>query len=274
MSSNKYMKSLCLVVFIGILSLLAQELAGYELFIYRPVKNKKPLFTLGSVTIHGEFFGQLQAPCNFPSFNDLSGLTDRWNYGFRNTIYFTDTTFLTAQMVAHDDTYDRTKFDWHFSLRQYVVDNLVLILGHDSDHDSDHTSYLNGKPFFTNRNYIGFGIPHESDDFYIEAFTWFLYITNQHAHLDLSGNRLLQEYGLRLGAWSDRRVGVHLQVLFQTSRAFSHGQALLGDLIIRLKLAEWCELSAGGGLWQDLETTRLGNKQTFYKVLWGIAVPF
>ncbi len=274
MNFSRRTTSLRLAALAFLLSLAARELGGYQLFIYRPLKDKKPLLTLGFITVHGEFFGQLQSPSTFPSFNDLSGLTDRWNYGFRNTIYFTDTTFLSAQMIAHDDTYDRTKFDWHFSLRQYVVDNLVLILGHDSDHDSDHVSYLDGKAFFTNRNYLGFGIPYETEDFYVEAFTWFMVITNQRTHLDLSGNRLLQEYGLRLGAWADRRYGLHLQLMFQTSRAFSHGQALLGDLILRLKLAEWFELSAGGGLWQDLETSRLGNKQTFYKLFWGIAVPF
>jgi hypothetical protein len=251
-----------LVTLAFVLLLAGREVGGYQIFIFRPLKDKKPLLTLGFVSVHGEFFGQLQAPSTFPSFNDLSGLTDRWNYGFRNTIYFTDTTFLSAQMVAHDDARDRTKFDWHFSLRQYVIDNLVLILGHDSDHDSDHISYLDGKPFFTNRNYLGFGVPYETEDFYVEAFTWFMV------------NRLRQEYGLRLGAWADHRFGLHLQLLFQTSQLFSRGQALLGDLIFRFKLAEWFELSAGGGLWQDLETTRLGNKQTFYKLFWGIAVPF
>ena len=274
MSFSKHIKSLYFVAFISLFATSAGALSGTEIFIYRPLKDKNPLSRERRLFVHGELFAQLQAPSTFPSFNDLSGAPDRWIYGFRNIIHFTEKTFLTAQMVAHDDTTNRTKFDWHFSLRQYALDNLVLILAHDSDHDSDHTSTLLGKPFYTNRNYVGLAVPYESNDFYIEAFTWFFLNTNQRAHLDLSGNRLRQEYGLRIGAWSDNRIGVHLQVCFQTSELFSRGQALFADLILRLKLTEWFELSAGGGLWQDLETTRLGNKQTFTKLIWGIAVPF
>jgi hypothetical protein len=92
--------------------------------------------------------------------------------------------------------------------------------------------------------------------------------------LDLSGERLRQEYGLRASLWADEGLSVHLQTCFQTAAAFSLGQAFSGEIILRLKLVPWLELSLGGSLWADLEKTALGAKQSFYKLVWGIAVPF
>ena len=243
--------------------------SGYEIFIYRPYKDKKPLFREKKLFIRGEFFGQLQIPSTFPSFNDYSGSEDRWNYGFRNLIFLTDSTYLTAQLVTHDDGQKRTKFDWHFSFRQLFTQNLVLIVGHDSNHDSDYKS-----PYFVNRNYIGLGLPFEQGSFYLEPFTWFFHHTNQRGHLDQSGNKLRQEYGLRIGGWLSGRTSFHLQVIAQTEKLFSLGQAFLADLIIRVKMLEWMELSLGASLYKDIGESRLGNHKKFYKFIWGIAIPF
>jgi len=48
----------------------------------------------------------------------------------------------------------------------------------------------------------------------------------------------------------------------------------LGDLILRYRLTGWLEASLGGGFWSDLVTSPSGNKQTFSKFTWGIAIPF
>ena len=40
-------------------------LYGYEIFVHRPYNEKKPLFPNGKLTLHGEFFGQLQLPSDF-----------------------------------------------------------------------------------------------------------------------------------------------------------------------------------------------------------------
>lgn len=253
---------------------LSPFLASYEIFIYRPDFEKTSLSREFRISVQGEFFGHLQLPSTFPSFNDRSGPEDRWNFGFRNVIFLTPSTSFLAQLVTHDDGGKRTKFDWHFSLRQHLLENLVLIIGHDSDHDSDHQSLLNQKPYFINRNYIGIGIPYDTGKFYLEPFIWFFHHTSERGHLDLSGNKLKQEYGLRLGFWSEETLGLHLQILFQSEELFSRGQTLLSDLILRVRLADWLELSLGGSLWKDIETTRFGERQKFYKLFWGIAIPF
>jgi hypothetical protein len=249
-------------------------LYGYEIFVHRPYNEKKPLFPNGKLTLHGEFFGQLQLPSDFPSYNDLSGEDDRWNFGFRNRIFFTENFSFLVQLVTHDDGSKRTKFDWHFSLRLNPLENLVLILGHDSNHDSDYQSTVDGLAYYLNRNYAGFGLPFQTGDFYIEPFTWVLYHTNQKGHLDLSGDFLLQEYGIRIGAWIQESVGVSLQVVAQSESFFSLGQTFMADLIIRVKLAEHMELSAGGSIWKDIQESAMENKQTFFKLHWGIAIPF
>ena len=119
-------------ILIGALCVSASDSYGYEIFVYRPYKQKNPLFPGNRLTLHGEFFGQLQMPSSFPSYNDLSGEDDRWTFGFRNRIFITENFSFLAQLVTHDDGSKRTKFDWHFSLRLKPLDNLVLILGHDS----------------------------------------------------------------------------------------------------------------------------------------------
>lgn len=264
-------------VFLGLVLLYFATpalLPGYEIFIYRPLFEKDALSRQGKIIVHGDFFGQFQTPSTFPSFNDLSGGPDRWNYGFRTYVFLTDTTRFLAQLVTHDDTTDRTKFDWHFSLRQAVARNIVLILGHDSDHDSDHLSIQNGMGFYTNRNYIGVGLPFEGKGFYIEPFTWFFHHTNQRSHLDLSGNKLRQEFGLRMGASPQEKATLSFQIVFQTEPYFSLGQAYLIDFVVRIEMTKWLQLAFGASLWRDIGASRLGNQKQFYKYIWGIAVPF
>jgi len=251
-----------------------QLVTGYEIFVFRPSQEKTPLFPGGKLRIHGEFFGQLQHPSTFPSYNDLSGKEDRWNFGFRNLIFITENASFLAQLVTHDDGNKRTKFDWHFSFRYHPIENLAFILGHDSNHDSDYQSTLNGSPYFLNRNCFGFGLPFRQGPFYIEPFTWFLYHTNQRGHLDLSGDELIQEYGIRMGAWWEDRLGLSLQFIGQSEVFFSLGQAFLVDCLLRVKLSDYLELSLGVSLWKDMQESRLGNNQKFHKIIWGVAVPF
>jgi hypothetical protein len=275
MNSDKVRIRKSSFILIGaILLLLAQKIPAYEIFIYRPYIEKKPLFKEGKLYLHGELFGQLQIPSTFPSFNDRSGKEDRWNYGFRNIVFLTDGTSILAQLVTHDDGHIRTKFDWHFSLRQYFLKNLVLIVGHDSNHDSDYQSLFEGNPYFTNRNYIGFGVPIEGDGYYFEPFTWFFHHSNQRGHLDSSGNTLRQEYGIRIGAWISPTVSLSLQALAQSEAFFALGESYLVDFIIRAKLTEWLELSIGASVMEDIKKSKLGDHKRFYKFIWGIAAPF
>ena len=272
-----FKKSISIVFFFLLfLCLLApNSIHSYVIFIYRPYFDKTPVSQEKKITIHGEFFGHLQLPSTFPSYNDLSGSKDRWNYGFQNIIFITENTIFLAQLVTHDDNHSRTKFDWHFSLRQFLSENLVLIIGHDSNHDSDHRSVINQSRFYVNRNYIGLGFPSKKGNFYIEPFFWYLLkTTKQRGHLDLSGETPRVEYGLRIGRWFEDRVGIHFQVFHQAKKLFSRRQTYIADLIIRIRLLNWLELSAGGGIWKDIKTSPLGNKQKFYKLIWGIAIPF
>lgn len=272
--SNKSQFSLSLILFGCLLCCPTGLLQGYEIFVYRPYKTKNPLFSEKKITLHGEFFGQLQVPSTFPSYNDLSGPEDRWTYGFRNIVFLTDDISFLAQLVTHDDGSQRTKFDWHFSLRVNPAENIVLILGHDSNHDSDYQSRKAGFAYYLNRNYLGLGLPFQWGDFYIEPFTWFLYHTNHKGHLDLSGENLIQEYGLRVGAWFQERIGISFQIMGQSEVFFSLGQAFLADLIFRIRLLNYFEFSLGGSIWKDIRESRFGLKQTFYKLHWGIAIPF
>jgi hypothetical protein len=261
-------------LFAALAALAAGNARATEIFIHRPGLNASSLAASRKVVIHGDIFFHYLSPSTFPSYNDLSGPADRWNMGFQDYFPITPTTTLMAQMVAHDDGTQRTKFDWHFHLRQALFRNLVAVVGHDSDHDSEHQSFLRGKPYYTNRNYVGIGIPFEGRHFYIEPYTWFFHHTNQRVGLDLAGERLRQEYGLRLSLWADEGLSVHIQTCLQTAKAFSLGQAFFGELILRLRLVSWLELSLGGSLWADLENTALGAKQSFHKLVWGLAVPF
>jgi hypothetical protein len=150
-----------------------------------------------------------------------------------------------------------------------------LVIGHDSNHDSDHASFIDGSRYYVNRNYVGLGFPMKRGDVYLEPFFWaFLHNTKDRVHLDLSGKDLRQEFGIRIGSWLEERIGLHLQLKSQAEKLFSFGQAFLADLIVRVKLLNWLELSSGGSYWQDLKTSPLGNKKKFYKLIWGIAFPF
>ena len=106
--------------------------------------------------MHGEFSGHLLYPCTFPSYNNLSGPEDRWSFGFQNFIHITPKTRFLAQLATHDDGKKRAKFDWHFSLRQDFINHLVFIFGHDSNHDPDFQSQLDGRSCYLNRNYLEF----------------------------------------------------------------------------------------------------------------------
>jgi len=245
-----------------------------EIFIYRPKSEKNALSQENKITVHGEFFGHLQSPSTFPSFNDMSGSIDRWNFGFQNIIHFTPSTRFLAQLVTHDDGHKRTKFDWHFSIRQKVLDNLVFFIGHDSNHDSDHESRRGQSMYFLNRNYVGFGIPFETGSFYFEPFTWLFYNTNQRSYLDMSGEEVQQEYGIRLGYWYENRLGIHCQILAQTDDLFASGQTYTATLFIRIRIFKLLEISLGSSIWKDIGESRLGNKDIFYKFMWGIVVPF
>ena len=276
MNSRKASKPIGIVVF-GVAALLlagAARAAAYELFIYRQLDRKEAVSLTGRLTLRGEFFGQLQSPSTFPSYNDLTGPEDRWNMGFQDYVLITPTTTLLAQLVTHDRGGERTKFDWHFSLRQELARNLVLILGHDSDHDADHASYLSGKRFYTNRNYIGVGAPFGDRGYTVEPFLRFFHHTNQPTHLDLTGEKLKQEYGLRLGALLAPAVTLSLQAVIQSGAVFGRAEAWLADLILRLRLTGWLEGTLGAGIWQDWGPSPGGQKKTFTKLVWGIAVPF
>ena len=253
---------------------LAARLTGSEIFIHRQFDSQEALSRTGRLTLRGEIFSNLLAPSDFPSYNDLSGPADRWTLGFQDFILITPTTRLLAQLVSHNLGGEFTKFGWHFSLRQQLARNLVLILGHDSDHDADHASELGGKHFFTNRNYVGAGAPFTAGVFTIEPFFRFFHHTNQPTRLDLSGDELEQESGLRVGARFSPAVSLSFQGLIQSSAVFDLAQAWTADLILRFRLTDWLEATLGGGIWQDWGADPAGGKQTFTKLMWGIAVPF
>jgi hypothetical protein len=254
--------------------LLSARLSGYELFIFRRLDRSENLAARHRLSLRGELFGQAQLPSNFPSYNDLSGPPDRWSYGFQNDLLLTPTTQLRTQLVAHDLGGERTKFDWHFSLAQELGRHLRLALGHDSDHDSDHVSVLRGRPFYTNRNYVEVGFPFSGPAHLVEPFVRFFHHTNQPVHLDLSGEKLRLEYGLRFGAVLNAFTSLSVQVIGQSSRVFDWGETWLADLFFRFELAPWLEAIVGGSLWADRETSPRGNKKSFHKLIWGIAFPF
>ena len=274
MNSNRPLRALLpAAALIACLSAGA-PLFGYELFIHRPEPDRSLLSSRRTIVIHGELFGQLLSPSTFPSFTDQTGPIDRWNYGFRDVIYFSPGTRFLAQMVAHDDGHNRTKFDWHFSLRQDLIDGVVLVVGHDSNHDSDHQSLRLGKPYYENRNYVGLGFPMAFESFYLEPFLWLFHHTNQRPYVDLSGDKIKQEMGLRAAVWVRDAATLSVQLASRTPEILTVGPSFVLDVILRVRLADWLELSAGGGLWQDREESPQGRKLKYHKYLWGIAVPF
>ncbi len=276
MNSRKYSQSIGTVFFLVVVLQLAfsARLAGQEVFIYRPYDRKEALTLTSRVTLRGEFSAQLQAPSNFPSYNDLSGPDDRWTIGFQDCLLVTPTTRILAQLVAHNRGADFTKFDWHFSLRQDITRYVVFIIGHDSNHDADHASYRGDKRFFINRNYIGVGVPFTGKGYLVEPFLRFFHHTNQRTRLDLSGDKLKQESGLRIGAQLSRVTTLSFEALIQSSAFFNLAGAWTADVILRFRLTAWLEATVGGAIWQDWETDSAGKKQTYTKLFWGIAVPF
>ena len=269
---NRFFRPPC----VGILVLFwfADVANGYEVFLWRPLADADALSRTGRIAMHGEAFASLLAPSTFPSYNDLSGATDRWHFGFQDRFALTPTTLLLAQLLTHDDGTQRTKFDWHFSLRQELIENLVLTIGHDSDHDVEHVSQVRGKPFFTNRNYIGVGMPVAGRTVYVEPFIRFFHHTNQRTFLDMSGGKVVQEFGLRLALRPAPGVDFHGQVFSQADRLLEIGQDFNLEVIARFRVTDWFEFSWGFGLWRDLEFSPAGRQQSFYKMMWGIAIPF
>ena len=243
MSFKKYIKPIG-IVWLGALAVLLwlpPVLSGYEIFIYRRFDPRDNLLNQKKIIMHGELYGQLLSPSTFPSYNDLSGEEDRWNFGFHDYLLLSPSTILHAQLITHDSHGERTKFDWHFSLRQQVVRNLALDLGHDSDHDSDHSSTLLSKPYYSNRNYFGIYLPLAGETFVVEPFLRFFHHTNQRVHLDLSGAKLGQELGLRIGASLGEAASLGFQVIAQSSRTFGRSEDLLADIIIRVRVSVWLE---------------------------------
>lgn len=258
----------------AILLALAMPVSAYELFIWRPPAPQEAISKTGRLTLRGEFFGYWLGPSSVPSYNDFSGAVDRWNLGFQDLVQITPTTRLKAQLLTHDDGRQRTKFDWHFDLRQEIFQNLVLIVGHDSDHDAEHQSRRAGKPYYTNRNYIGFSLPIAGRDYHVEAFTWFFHHTNLRAYLDLTGEKIKQEFGLRAAGRLAEGFTLHGQIFAQTDTLFYLGRSWNLEVFARLALTRWLELSWGFSLWRDMEISPGGLKQSFSKIMWGIAVPF
>ena len=267
-------KATIFIILIIFYVVTADIICAQEIFIYRPYLEKNPVSKHQKITLHGEYFGSLVAPGNFPGYNDLSGSRDRWNFGFQNIIFLGERTRFAAQLLTHDNGSRRTKFDWHFSLRHLLFDNLVAIIGHDSNHDSDFESTVNNKRYFVNRNYVGFGLPFMAGKIFFEPFTWFFHHTNQKGHLDYSGEKLVQEYGLRIGVRIKNRLGIYCQIISQSEAYFSFGQAILADLIVRVPVMEYLELSVGARIWTDIQESRMIQKQRFYNIFWGIAIPF
>ncbi|MGB7297152.1 MAG: hypothetical protein WBC70_16345 [Candidatus Aminicenantales bacterium] len=276
MSSEKRRRATGKAVLWGLAGLLwfTDLLPGHELFIYRRYDPKENLLSQKRITMHGELFGELLYPSSYPSYNDLSGEEDRWNFGFHDSFFITASTAFHAQLVTHDKDGERTKFDWHFSVRQRLTDFLSMDIGHDSDHDSDHTSTLNGKPYYTNRNYIGIHLGWSRESFLVEPFLRFFHNTNQRVYLDLSGDKLAQEYGLRIGALFGAVGSLSIQILGRSSAVFGRIESGLADVILRFRLDDWLEATIGGTVWADARTSPRGQKKTFSKLVWGIAIPF
>src|SRR4030042_2238667 len=112
MSSKYYIKPIGKVwmTLLAVLLWLPSVLPGSEMFIYRRFDPRENLLEQKKIVVHGELFGQLLAPSTFPSYNDLSGDTDRWNYGFHNYLLIAPGTILHAQLITHADNGTRTKF--------------------------------------------------------------------------------------------------------------------------------------------------------------------
>jgi hypothetical protein len=85
---------------------------------------------------------------------------------------------------------------------------------------------------------------------------------------------MLQEFGFRVGTWIEELVGISFQWIAQSQARFSTAQAYRADLVIRVKLMNYLEFSAGTWIWRDIQESPKGNKQQFYSIFWGIAIPF
>ena len=90
----------------------------------------------------------------------------------------------------------------------------------------------------------------------------------------MSGEEVKQEFGLRLGYWFENGIGIHSQIFTQTEDLFALGQTYLATLFIRVRIFKSLEISLGSSIWKDTQESSLGNKDMFYKFMWGIAIPF
>jgi hypothetical protein len=250
---------------------LPSVLSGYEVFIYRRFDPRENLFDQKRITLHGELFGQLLSPSTFPSYNDLSGEEDRWNFGFHNYLLISPSTVLHTQLLTHDMGGERTKFDWHFSVRQQLIRSLASIWGMIRPRFGPH-QHLRGRPYYSTAITSG-SMCLEAGSLLSSTLHPILPSHEPDSILTL-GRETPSE--LRPAGRHVPRgvVGFSFQLLPSPAVPSAGSEVWLGDLILRARLAGWLETTLGGGVWSDLIRSPLGNKQTFYKLIWGIAIPF
>jgi len=90
----------------------------------------------------------------------------------------------------------------------------------------------------------------------------------------MSGEKVKQEFGIRLGYWFENGVGIHGQIFAQTDNLLAAAQTYRATLFIHIRIFESLEISLGSSIWKDIRESNLGHKDMFYKFMWGIVVPF
>jgi len=83
-----------------------------------------------------------------------------------------------------------------------------------------------------------------------------------------------QEFGIKLGYWFENGVGIHSQIIAQTDNLLAAAQTYMATMFIRIRIFKPLEISLGSSIWKDIRESNLGNKDIFYKFMWGIVVPF
>ena len=87
------------LLIIILLFLSIEKVSAQEIYICRPLLEKDSIFMNKKVTVHGDYFGYLIFPGNFPSHNDLSGEEDRFNFGFQNILFLGKNTRLLVRFL-------------------------------------------------------------------------------------------------------------------------------------------------------------------------------
>ncbi len=90
----------------------------------------------------------------------------------------------------------------------------------------------------------------------------------------MSGENVKQEYGIRMGYWFENGLSLHGQILAQTDKMLAAGNTYMATVFMRIRIIKFLELSLGASLWKDTRESLLGNKDKFYKLMWGIVIPF